>query len=119
MTELYLCDPEKNKDCPKTHCFLIGGPCRRTPDESCRDERIRWIPFSEGTPKDGEWAFFTDGKSISIERYKKDALDHFFPAGRFFQLQDAVAWMPIETFGPLPKDWMTWEDLWIKDLLGG
>lgn len=89
-----------------------------TVDEKYKDDRIRWIPFSEATPEDGEWAFFTNGKVISCERYKKDAMDHFFPAGRFFELEDAVAWMPKEAFGPLPENWMTWEDLWIKDFLG-
>jgi len=55
----------------------------------------RWIPVSERLPEDGTWNIFTDGKQVSIERYKMDAIDHFFPAGRFFELEDAVAWMPL------------------------
>lgn len=31
---LYICDPNKNKDCPKTECFIYGGECRRTTDET-------------------------------------------------------------------------------------
>ncbi len=54
-----------------------------------------WIPISEISPNDGEWAIFTDGAQISVERYKMDALDHFFPSGRWFNLEDAVAWMPL------------------------
>lgn len=55
----------------------------------------RWIPVSERLPRDGSWNIFTDGKNISVERYKADAIDHFFPAGRWFQLDDAVAWIPL------------------------
>lgn len=49
-----------------------------------------WIPLSHddnglGTDfpyeRDGEWVIVTDGKSISVERIKKDAYDHFFPMG--------------------------------------
>ena len=57
----------------------------------------RWIPFPcpERMPRDGEWCIFTDGVNISVERYKEDALDHFFPPGRWFSLEDAIAWMPL------------------------
>jgi hypothetical protein len=54
-----------------------------------------WIPCSEMLPADGSWNIFTDGKRISVERYKRDAIDHFFPDGRWFELEDAVAWMPL------------------------
>ena len=56
---------------------------------------MKWIPISEKSPNDGEWAIFTDGTQMSIERYKMDALDHFYPSGRWFNLEDAVAWMPL------------------------
>lgn len=62
--------------------------------EKCK-EKYRWTPVSEGLPEDGEWAIFTDGKHKSIERCKEDALDHFYPAGRWFELEDAVAWWPL------------------------
>lgn len=28
--ELYLCDPDINKNCTKEGCFINGGPCRMT-----------------------------------------------------------------------------------------
>lgn len=31
---LYLCDPTKNKACPKTACYGHGGPCFLTTDEA-------------------------------------------------------------------------------------
>ena len=55
----------------------------------------KWIPVSERLPKDGTWNLFTDGKNVSVERYKYDALDHFYPSGRWFDLEDVVAWMPL------------------------
>ena len=55
----------------------------------------QWIPIERELPRDGSWNIFTDGKNISVERYKADAIDHFFPAGRWFQLEDVIAWMPL------------------------
>lgn len=46
-------------------------------------------------PFDGKWVIVTDGKNISVERIKRDAIDHFYPAGRWFNLEDVVAWMPL------------------------
>ena len=61
----------------------------------------QWIPVSERLPEDGTWNIFTDGKNISVERYKADAIDHFFPNGRWFQLEDVIAWMPLpEAYKP-------------------
>ena len=54
-----------------------------------------WISLKERVPEDGTWNLFTNGKSMSVERYKYDAIDHFFPPGRWFELEDAVAWMPL------------------------
>ena len=54
-----------------------------------------WIPVSERLPEDGTWNIFTDGKNVSVERYKSDAIDHFNPNGRWFSLEEAVAWMPL------------------------
>lgn len=42
------------------------------------EQEQKWISVSEKLPKDGKWALFTDGSNISVERYKKDAIDHFF-----------------------------------------
>lgn len=46
-------------------------------------------------PYDGKWVIVTDGINISVERIKIDAIDHFYPAGRWFELKDVVAWMPL------------------------
>ena len=54
-----------------------------------------WILVKDRLPEDGTWNVFTDGKAISVERYKMDAMDHFYPSGRWFELEDAVAWMPL------------------------
>ena len=69
---------------------------------TCLEEAIdyiyqtpRWIPVSERLPEDGTWNIFSDGKNISVERYKMDAIDHFFPQGRWFSLDEAIAWMPL------------------------
>ena len=54
-----------------------------------------WIPCSERLPEDGTWNLFTDGNMVSVERYKADAMDHFYPNGRWFSLDEAIAWMPL------------------------
>lgn len=58
-------------------------------------KQTQWIPVSERLPEDGKWALFTDGSNISVERYKKDAIDHFFPQERWFSFDKAIAWMPL------------------------
>ena len=61
----------------------------------------QWIPISDRLPRDGSWNIFTDGKNISVERYKADAIDHFFPNGRWFEFEDVIAWMPLpESYKP-------------------
>lgn len=59
------------------------------------EEEPHWIPCTERLPEDGKWCLFTDGEKVSVERYKLDAIDHFFPNGRWFNFVDAVAWMPL------------------------
>lgn len=61
-----------------------------------------WIPLLHdglGTnfpyDRDGEWVIVTDGNNISVERIKKDAYDHFFPNGRWFELDEVIAWQPL------------------------
>ena len=44
---------------------------------------------------DGKWIIVTDGESISVERFKLDAYDHFFPCGRWFELEEVKYWMPL------------------------
>lgn len=55
----------------------------------------KWIPISEKLPEDGTWNLFTNGRNVSVERYKADALDHFYPNGRWFSLDEVTAWMPL------------------------
>lgn len=67
--------------------------------------REEWIPLHFDSESkcvsdfpyemDGKWVIVTDGKIVSVERIKKDAYDHFFPCGTFFELEDVVAWMPL------------------------
>lgn len=59
------------------------------------ENKGEWIPISERLPEDGEWAIFTDGSTISVERYKADAIDHFYPQGRWFSFDKATAWLPL------------------------
>ena len=63
-----------------------------------------WISVKDRLPEDGTWNLFTDGKKMSVERYKSDALDHFYPDGRWFSLDELVAWMPLpEPYKPTKK----------------
>lgn len=38
MTRGYICEPEKNKACPKTHCWWNGGECKITSDRAFATE---------------------------------------------------------------------------------
>ena len=33
---VYVCDPSKRNDCNKTECYINGGECCMTTDESCK-----------------------------------------------------------------------------------
>lgn len=66
------------------------------------EEETKWIAvkFDKGRSNipwemDGKWIIVTDGSCISVERIKKDAYDYFYPDGRWFELEDAVAWMAL------------------------
>lgn len=59
------------------------------------ENKAEWIPVFESLPEDGTWNLFTDGESISVERYKMDGIDHFFPNGRWFEFKDVIAWQPL------------------------
>ena len=37
--DLYPCDPEKNTECPKTHCHINGGDCRLTTHRKYRRKK--------------------------------------------------------------------------------
>ena len=85
-----LCDI-KIEECPWFEVHDKYGSSAKYYREKLPD----WIPCSERLPEDGKWCLFTDGVNMSVERYKADAMDHFFPEGRWFSLEDAVAWMPL------------------------
>ena len=55
----------------------------------------RWVRCEDELPDDGEWAIFTNGKVVTVERFKLDAYNHFFPASQWFDFEDAIAWMPL------------------------
>ena len=55
----------------------------------------RWARCEDELPDDGEWAIFTNGKVVTVERFKLDAYNHFFPASQWFDFEDAIAWMPL------------------------
>ena len=61
----------------------------------------RWHRVEDELPDDGEWAIFTNGKVVTVERFKLDAYNHFFPASQWFDFEDAIAWMPLPE---LPKE---------------
>ena len=35
---LYICEPDKNKECKKSDCFKNGGPCYMTTDKKFRKD---------------------------------------------------------------------------------
>lgn len=89
-------------------CFAFDDICGEFEECIYYEEKRphgEWIPIrwsDEETkcklreyPFDGKWVIVTDGKNISVERIKIDALDHFSPAGRWFELEDVIAWMPL------------------------
>ena len=54
-----------------------------------------WHRVEDELPNDGDWAIFTNGKVVSVERFKEDAYNHFFPPSQWFDFEDAIAWMPL------------------------
>lgn len=60
-----------------------------------KKDRYEWIYINEKKPDDGDWCIFTNGSKVSVERYKEDAIDHFYPEGRWFNLDDVIAWIPL------------------------
>ena len=53
----------------------------------------RWVRCEEEMPDDGEWAIFTNGKVVTVERFKWDAYNHFYPPSEWFDFEDAKYWM--------------------------
>lgn len=53
--KLYFCDPNKNTECSKTHCFKSGGECCKTSNPEFKGEplkvpKIEWVPFDKDNP---------------------------------------------------------------------
>lgn len=38
MDIYYKCNPEKNYECAKVHCFINGGPCTQTKNKEFADD---------------------------------------------------------------------------------
>lgn len=51
--KVYRCDPDKNKDCWKNHCYKNGGPCMHVTTKQYKMNIFKRIK---------EW--FKNGKSI-------------------------------------------------------
>ena len=77
------------------------GGCSPYRDDCIREEMDKvptaspWHMVEDGLPDDGEWAIFTNGKVVTVERFKLDAYNHFYPASQWFDFEDAIAWMPL------------------------
>jgi hypothetical protein len=54
-----------------------------------------WHRVEDELPDDGGWEIFKNGKVVTVERFKKDAYNHFFPVSNWFDFEDAIAWMPL------------------------
>lgn len=55
-TVMYECDPVKNAGCPKTSCFLGGGPCHQTTKLEFARQPVKTahmvVPVDEATRQD-------------------------------------------------------------------
>ena len=59
----------------------------------------QWIPCKKQMPEPDSWAIWCSKNGlIQVARWKEDAINHFWPDQGFFELEDAVAWMPL----PIP-----------------
>ena len=47
-TKFYACDPNKYKECKKKHCYINGGECDATIDET----KVKYINLENYIPKD-------------------------------------------------------------------
>ena len=84
---------------------VVDDICEKIEALPSADRPQGWIPCSERLPEPGSWAIWCSIKGIiQVARWKEDAIDHFFPDQGFFDLEDAVAWMP------LPEPWKGADD---------
>lgn len=104
--KLYCEDCDRRKGTkngkPNVICYEIGeAPCRACwLDDALTDledfpSSSPWHRVEDELPNDGDWAIFTNGKVVSVERFKEDAYNHFYPASQWFDFEDAIAWMPL------------------------
>ena len=70
---------------------------RHINDKLLPDFRVgEWIRVEKRLPEDGKWAIWCDKKGrIQKARFKMDAIDHFYPEPPVFQLEEAIAWVPL------------------------
>ena len=47
-TKYYACDPKKHKKCKKKHCYINGGECDATIDET----KVKYINLEDYIPKE-------------------------------------------------------------------
>ena len=99
-----FCHHTLNPEAAKNFDLISDQPTRKKYFEN---QKSGWIPLKYNDDEkvthtnfpdelDGSWVLVTDGRRISVERIKKDIPDdHFFPNGRWFELNDAIAWMPL------------------------
>ena len=82
--------------CEKVQAVMNIALMQITREQPTIEPEPKWIPCSERLPEAGSWAIWCSNKGIiQVARWKIDAIDHFFPSQGFFQLDDAVAWMPL------------------------
>lgn len=84
-TECYGTDTYDDKE------YVIGRLREELPTVAASP----WHRVEDELPNDGDWAIFTNGKVVSVERFKEDAYNHFYPASQWFDFEDAIAWMPL------------------------
>ena len=71
-TKFYACDPNKYKECKKKHCYINGGECDATIDET----KVKYINLEDYIPKDKIREYIKEKeeekegvKNISLEEY--------------------------------------------------
>ena len=87
LREIWVCQPGHDFE-PSSFVYSIDNAPTVEP-------AYPWHRVEEELPNDGEWAIFTNGKVVTVERFKVDAYNHFFPASQWFDFEDAIAWMPL------------------------
>ena len=83
------------EQCAQYVIYSLFGTRDRFDEWKNREPASPWHRVEDGLPDDGEWVIFTNGKVVTVERFKEDAYNHFFPASEWFDFEDAIAWMPL------------------------